>query len=188
MTKDNVTTTYPPYQESIGLEIPTSPRQFSIEEISVRSAGVLNALWHSLLPRTNLGNLLCGSLSAAYAAVFRERVFAVGIWSQPIARSLCDGETVELRRLAICPSAPRNTASRMLSIMQKLIRQKYPQLRKAISYQAVDVHAGTIYKASNWTPVEKVAKARPQRKPGHKQRATGPLQTKSDKRRWEIDL
>ena len=186
MTIDNVAITYPPCMAQS--EAPTSPRQFSIEEISVRSAGILNALWHSLLPRTNLGNLLCGSLSAAYAAVFEKYAFAVGIWSQPIARSLCDGETVELRRLAICPSAPRNTASRMLSIMRKMIREKYPQLRKAISYQAIDVHTGTIYKASGWWPVGKVAAARPQRKPGHKQRATGPLQTKSPKQRWEINL
>ena len=57
-----------------------------------------------------------------------------------------------------------------------------------ISYVAVDVHKGTIYKAAGWKPVGKIVDARPQRKTGDKQRATGPLQTRSRKQRWEIKL
>jgi hypothetical protein len=188
MSVDSVKVTYPAYQPEEGGAVPTSTLQFMIVEVSVRSARDLNARWHSLLPRTDLGNLLCGRTSAAYAAVYEGRAFAVGIWSQPIVRQLCDGETVELRRMAICDQAPKNTASRMLSIMRKMIRQKYPQLRKAISYQAVDVHVGTIYRAAGWRPVGTVCQARPQRLPGSKQRATGPLQTTSRKQRWEIAL
>jgi hypothetical protein len=157
-------------------------------EIPMRVACDLNRRWHSMLPRTDLGNMLCGNMSVAYAAEFRGRYFAVAMWSQPIIRSLCDGKTIELRRLAICHECPKNTASRMLSICRKMVRRKFPHMRKAVSYLAIDVHEGTIYKASGWRPVGKITAARPQRLPGSPQRATGPLQTDSRKQRWEIDL
>jgi len=156
----------------------------------MRLAQDLNRRWHSMLPRTDLGNLLCGTTSVAYGAYYGGSWFAVAIWSQPIIRSMCDGKTIELRRLAINDDAPRNTASRMLSVMRKMVRRKWPHLRRAVSYLAVDVHHGTIYKASGWTPAGKIAAARPQRFSGvnANTRATGPLQTKSRKQRWEHTL
>jgi hypothetical protein len=158
------------------------------QEVSMRTAAELNRQWHSMLPRTDLGNLLCGNMSVAYAGRHDDRWYAVAIYSQPIIASLCDGATIELRRLAICDEAPKYTASRMLSITRKMLRRKWPQLNRIISYQAVDVHQGTIYKAAGWTPVGQVVNARPQRQPGSKQRATGPLQTTSRKLRWEIQI
>jgi hypothetical protein len=156
-----------------------------IEEIAMRTAQDLNRQWHSMLPRTDLGNLLCGNTSVAYGASYEGRWFAVAIWSQPIVRVMCDGKTIELRRLAICQDAPKNTASRMLKIMRLLVARKWPHVRRLISYLAVDVHAGTIYRASGWKPVGAIVDARPQRLSGSKQRATGPLQTTSRKQRWE---
>lgn len=178
----------PLFQEGNSGSIPTSALQFRIVEIDMRRAAELNATWHSLLPRTDLGNLLCGSMSVAYAAEFNDWYFAVAIWSQPIVRQLCDGATIELRRLAICDVAPKNTASRMLAVMKKLVPRKYAFVKKFISYQAVSVHAGTIYKAAGWTLAGKLCNARPQRLPGSKQRATGPLQTNSKKQRWELNI
>lgn len=167
--------------------IPISPLQFEIIEIDMRRASDLNRLWHSMLPRTDLGNLLAGTTSVAYAAQFEERFYAVAIFSQPIIRAIAkDGMTIELRRLAICNGAPKNTASRMLSICRKMVSKKYPQMRKIVSYQAIDVHKGTIYKAAGWKIVGDVSDARPQRKTGDHGRATGPLQTTSRKQRWEI--
>lgn len=61
-------------------------------------------------------------------------------------------------------------------------------MRRVVSYLAVDVHSGTIYKAAGWNPVGKIVDARPRRERGSKQRATGPLQTRSRKQRWEIEL
>lgn len=170
--------------------IPTSAKQLTINEIGMRLARELNAQWHSMLPRTDLGNLLCGNTSVAYGAEFDGKWFAVGIWSQPIIRAMCDGKTIELRRLAICGEAPKNTASRMLRVMQKLVRERYPQMERAISYLAIDVHVGTIYKAAGWVPVGNISEARPQRFSGvnRKTRATAPLQTKSRKQRYEISL
>ena len=178
----------PLFQAEDGGLKPTSALQFSIVEINMRLAAELNRTWHSMLPRTDLGNLLCGNMSVAYAAEFDGKYYAVGIYSQPIIRSNCDGKTIELRRMAICEDAPKNTASRMLSLMRKMVKRKYPFLTKAISYQAVEVHHGTIYKASGWTPVGVISAARPQRLTGQHGRATGPLQTHSPKQRWEISL
>ena len=169
-------------------KVPASARQLNITEIPMREACRLNKLWHSMLPRTDLGNMLCGNMSVAYVAEYDGKYYATAIWSQPIIRSLCDGKTIELRRLAICDESPKFTASRMLSVMRKVVRKKMPHLRKAVSYLAVDVHDGTTYKASGWSAVGKVVDARPQRPSGSPQRATGPLQTTSRKQRWEIDL
>ncbi len=177
----------PLLQAEGGGAIPTSALLFNFEEIGMRVACELNAHWHSMLPRTDLGNMLCGNTSVAYAAEYSDYYFAVAIFSQPIIRAVAkDGTTIELRRLAICKDAPKNTASRMLAICRRLVKKKYPQMTKIVSYLAVDVHAGTIYKASGWTPVGKVVAARPQRPRGSKQRSTGPLQTHSRKQRWEV--
>ena len=105
--------------------MPTNAKQLIVREIGMRLARELNADWHSMLPRTDLGNLLCGNTSVAYGAEFDGRWFAVGIWSQPIIRAMCDGKTIELRRLAICDDAPQNTASRMLRVMRKLVKERY---------------------------------------------------------------
>lgn len=170
-----------------GGSIPKSAKDLIIEEVGMRAAAELNRQWHSMLPRTDLGNLLCGNTSVAYAARFAGRYFAVAIFSQPIIRAIAkDGETIELRRLAICTESPKNTASRMLSICKKLVANKYPQMKKIISYLAVDVHCGTIYRAAGWHPVGDISNARPQRMTGDHGRSTGPLQTTSRKQRWEI--
>lgn len=180
---------HPLFQAGEGGSIPTSALHLRIEEIEMRIARDLNAKWHSMLPRTDLGNLLCGNTSAAYAAEFEGRYFAVAIFSQPIIRAIAkDGKTLELRRLAICADAPPNLASRMLAICRRMVKKKYPKMERCVSYLAVDVHKGTIYKASGWKPVGEISAARPQRKRGDHGRATGPLQTTSRKQRWEIDL
>ena len=171
-----------------GGSLPTTPLQFNFVVIDMRTAQRLNRSWHSMLPRTDLGNLLCGNTSVAYAALFEGRYYAVVIYSQPIIRAMCDGKTLELRRLAICRDAPKYTASRMMAVTRRLVKKKFPKFKKIISYLAVDVHQGTIYRAAGWKPVGKIVDARPQRKRGDKNRATGPLQTKSRKQRWEIGL
>jgi hypothetical protein len=193
---DGAIVAHPLFHAGDGGSLPTSPLQFTIVEIGVsgtheghegmRLAAELNRKWHSVLPRTDLGNLLCGNMSLAYAAEYEGRYYAVGIWSQPIIRALCDGHTLELRRLAICSQAPKCTASRMLRIMRTMIQRKMPHIDRLISYQAVDVHRGTIYRAAGWRVSGKVVAARPQRVSGSRQRATGPLQTTSRKVRWEL--
>lgn len=187
---DDVAVAFPLFQEDRGGSIPTSALSLHVSEIGMRLARDLNRQWHSMLPRTDLGNLLCGNMSVAYVAECDGIYYAVGIWSQPIIAAMCDGTTIELRRLAICDNAPKNTASRMLKIMRLLLKKKFPHIRKGISYLAVDVHKGTIYRASGWNPIGKIVAARPQRfsNANKNTRATGPVQTTSRKQRWEISL
>lgn len=181
---------HPLFQAGGGGSTPTSALQLRIVKIGMRLARELNAGWHSMLPRTDLGNLLCGSTSVAYGAEFDGMLYAVGIWTQPIIAALCNGHTIELRRLAICGDAPKNTASRMLAIMRRLVVAEFPQITRLVSYLAVDVHVGTIYKAAGWKPVGDIVAARPQRfsNVNKNTRATGPLQTTSRKQRWEYIL
>jgi hypothetical protein len=110
----------------------------------------LNRAWHSRLPRFGTGCIkrqpyLC------YGAEFAGRWYAVAIWSNPVARLLPQWEWLELRRLAVGPDAPRNTASRMLGVMARLIRKARPAVVRLISYQDVDAHTGAIYRAAGWT-------------------------------------
>lgn len=185
---DGAISSMPLFHSGDGGAIPTSTLCLACVEIDMRTAAELNRNWHSMLPRTDLGNLLCGNMSVAYGFAYEDWYYAVAIYSQPIIRSLCDGTTIELRRLAICVTAPKYTATRFMALTRKMLRRKFPQLRKIVSYQAVDVHAGTIYKAGGWKIAGKIVDARPQRPPGSPQRATGPLQTTSRKVRWEIGL
>ena len=182
-------TSFPAIQPHINK--PLSPKDFTICEVDMRTGCYLNGTWHSMLPRWSgafIGAMLAGRTSVPYAAIHNGKPYAVAIWSQPAIRQQCNGTTIELRRLACGPECPKNTASRMLSVMLKLVKYKWPFLVRAISYRAIDAHKGTIYKASGWRPVGTICNARPQRMRGSKQRATAPLQTDSRKQRWEIDL
>jgi hypothetical protein len=90
---------------------------------------------------------------------------------------------LELRRMAINETAPKNTASRMLFYMRKDIKKRFPEIARLISYQDTEAHLGTIYKASNWTlintmstEVDWAASGRQRNKP----------QSNAPKVRWEI--
>ena len=86
----------------------------------------------------------------SYGATYREEIFAVAIWSNPVARMLPQKEWLELRRLAVGPNAPRNTASRMLAVMTRMIRRSMPQISTLVSYHDTSVHSGAIYRAAGW--------------------------------------
>ena len=148
---DGVAVAQPLFQEEGSGSIPTSPLQLVFREIEPATACELCALWHSRLPRIQELNIRM-SPWACYAAEFDNGLYAVGIWSKPVARLLNDKPWIELRRLAICDKAPKFTASRMLGWMAKQVKLKYPHLELAISYQDTEVHTGTIYKASGWRP------------------------------------
>lgn len=172
------------FQIGSGGAIPTSPLQFTFVEVTIKEAVIFNQQWHSRLPE--LKNSF--SCKVAYAAVYQDTTYAVGIWGHPVARSFNHQPILELRRMAICPSAPKNTASRMLSVMVKLLKRKYPDLQKVISYQDTEVHQGTIYKAAGWT-IGRITKAKEIRWGILNSDGTGrkrnPIVTKADKIRWE---
>ena len=131
--------------------IPMSPLQFDIEFIPKKTFYPLNRLWHSRLPEC--GNLFDGR---CFGAIYLNVYFAVAWWSKPIAQNRFNfGKNIyELRRMAISPEAPKNTASRFLKVMTILIKREFPEIYRLISYQDTEVHKGTIYKASGWEPIE----------------------------------
>jgi hypothetical protein len=88
---------------------------------------------------------------AAHRAAFDGVTYAVALWNSPSARTLPPG-LIELRRMAVAPDAPHCLASRFLSEMVKRLREEFPEVEKAISYQDAAVHTGTIYRAAGWHP------------------------------------
>lgn len=137
------------FQETGGGSTPTSALQLTIEPIEFAEARRLNRLWHSRLPRfTAIEAAMVGR--PCFGAVFDGLYYAAAIWSNPVARMLPQDTWLELRRLAIAPDAPRNTASRMLAVMTRLLRKGHPELVRLVSYQDTEVHTGGIYKAAGW--------------------------------------
>lgn len=191
MSGDDVTVALPLFQEAGGGSSPTSPLQFEIAEISTKDAVKLNELWHSRLPIYQTG--FCLNSKVCYAAIHQGIYYAVAIWGHPLARLLPQKTWLELRRMAIGPDAPKNTASRMISVMTRLIVKKFPEVVNLISYQDKEVHDGTIYRAAGWTkttehpgaswnsPNSKNASGSPRTRPDLNA-ATGP------KARWERNL
>lgn len=131
---------------------PSSPLQLEVVECKPRFACELNALWHSRFPKIDWSNVVRNRDYVCFIAIYDALVYAVAIWSSPIAanRMKEGGSALELRRLAIAPDAPKCTASRMLSVMRKKIKKTMPHIKLLVSYQDTDVHAGTIYRASGW--------------------------------------
>ena len=123
---------------------PHSPRQLSPLILPQITAKRLNRLWHSRLPK--MGNMPSLSFGFEYDGIY----YACAMWSNPVARALPQQTWLELRRFAIAPDAPRNTASWCLGNMEKYIRKNLPAVERLISYQDTEVHHGTIYKAANW--------------------------------------
>lgn len=171
------------FQLEGGGAIPTSPLQFIIKEVGVRTACELNKKWHSRLPEIDWSNVVRNRYYVCYGAIFKQQWFAVAIWSSPVNQNFNLEETLELRRMAIASQSPKNTASRMLGIMVKLLRRRFPLIKRLISYQDTEVHKGIIYKASGWT-IGGITKYQP----WNKSRSRAVSQSKADKIRWELKL
>ena len=152
LSGESIRVVHPLFQEERGGSIPTSPLQLKFGEIDLDLAMGLNELWHSRFPITVRANLQRVRSGVNFGAEFDGVFYASAIWTTPIASNrLKDGlNSLELRRLAISPDAPKYTATRMISFMRKWIEKKDWDIKKLISYQDTEVHTGTIYKASGW--------------------------------------
>jgi hypothetical protein len=192
MSGDGARIAYPLFQTGDGGSKPTSPLQMQIIEIPVAKAVELNMAWHSRLPKYETG--MCLKARVCFAAIYEGTYYGVAIWDNPSARLLPQDKWLELKRLAICSEAPKFLSSRMLKVMAILISRKFNGIEKLISYQDVEAHKGTIYKAAGWIPNHYHAggswyrpnsrnqKTGTPRKRPDLNRATGP------KIRWEKDL
>ena len=153
---DSVRVTHPLFQAEEGGSTPTSALLLRFDACSRDTFKELNALWHSRLPM--IGN---SHGRVYYRAEYGGVVYAVAMWSNPVARLLPQREWIELRRLAIAPDAPKNTASRMLGWMARDIKRRFPEVIRLVSYQDCEVHTGGIYKAAGWvTPENYISRAR----------------------------
>lgn len=177
---ESIRAMYPLFQTGEGGSIPTSPLQLVIHEIEFSNAKELNRLWHSRLPRLGTG-CIANQPFLCHGAEFEGVLYAVAIWSNPVARNLPQHEWLELRRLAIAPDSPRNTASRMLGIMARMIRKSRPEVTRLVSYQDMEVHTGGIYRAAGWTATTMNQDGNWNRP----NRSRPKAQSESPKQRWE---
>lgn len=175
---ESIRVVHPLFQAGRSGSSPTSPLQLHLGWSTVAIAIRLNELWHSRLPSFTNPPEQCKAICAEYDGIF----YAAAIWSWPSARMLSYPKHYELKRFAIAPDAPPNTASRMLRLMRLMIRKAMPLVQILVSYQDTEVHSGTIYKAAGWRAAatrradEWSCPTRPRRK----------AQNASEKVRWEI--
>lgn len=176
---ESIRVMHPLFHGDEGGSIPTSPLQLDVGRIEMKVAIPLNDKWHSRLPAFTSPPERCMAYGAAHGGIF----YAVAIWSPPLARMLNHTGRYELRRFAIAPDAPRNTASRVLRVMALLLAKERPDVDTLISYQDTAVHSGTIYKAAGWSPVLRSTG-------GEWIRARGSIKAQSaaPKVRWELRL
>jgi hypothetical protein len=180
---EGVRVAYPLFQAEGGGSTPTSALQLWVHRVMYDRARELNALWHSRLPRigdpTNVMKWV-----PCFAATHGDRIYAVAIWSHPVSPSLPQTEWLELRRMAVAPDAPRNTPSRFLAVMTRLLRKQEPHLTRLISYQDTDVHTGAIYRAAGWSATRR-SEGDTWDRPS---RPRADSQTVAPKHRWEKEL
>ena len=184
---DELRDSTPLFRDVIGSSKPTSVNQLVLVECKATHACKLNAVWHSRFPKIDWSNVVRNTHSVCYVFEYEGVAYAVAIWSSPIAGNrLKDGNRLlELRRMAVAPDAPKNCASRMLSIMRRKIELKFKDIIRLISYQDTEVHKGTIYKASGWrcASTQDVAVDWTTSK-----RKRAKAQSGAPKIRWEYDL
>lgn len=180
---ESIRVMHPLFQAGEGGSIPTSPLHMRVEQINYLLALELNEAWHSRLPRMGTG-CIKNMPFLSFAATHADRIYAVAIWSNPVARNLPQKEWLELRRMAVAPDAPPNTCSWMLAVMKRLIKKLKPHIDRLVSYSDTEVHEGTIYKAAGWTPTT----INPNGNWTRKSRPRPEAQSLSAKQRWEISV
>jgi len=120
-----------------------------IKQVDIKVCDKLEAVEFIRAHHSRLPNTQKAPWQYAFGAYIGDCMVAAALWHNPSARML-PGHWLELRRLACSEAAPHNTASKMLGHMVRIFKKHCPEREKCISYQDVDVHTGTIYKASNW--------------------------------------
>lgn len=166
---------------------PEGAGDLTVDRCSPAFAVALNREWHSRLPHAQ-----DNPWRFAFHAHFEDVTYGVALWHNPSARGLPQ-DWLELRRLAIAPDAPKNTATRMLGRMARWIKAN-TDCPRLISYQDTEVHVGTIYKAANWTHAYTSKARQRDRTKGlvarkrYRTDANGVAPAGSEKYRWEYEL
>lgn len=171
---------------------PQKASQLLVEPCPPWVACMMVRAYHSRLPRVQ-----DGPWRVAFKAHYRETCFGAALWHNPSARGLPQ-TWLELRRLVVAPDAPHCTASRMLGVMARWFRKRpegFEDVERLISYQDVDVHTGTIYRAAGWIPayfskprVRDRGKARVGTRRDYRKDSNGLAPAAAGKIRWELEL
>ena len=165
-------------------------KDWTVARCASTEAVALNAKWHSRLPHAQKG-----PWRACYMVRTGEGVpMAVALWHNTSARGL-PSDWLELRRYAISPYAPKNTATWGLGRMRRLIAEDFPDVTRLVSYQDMDAHVGTIYRAANWVPAF-FSRPRNRDRSGlrgdtgrqYRSDANGAAPASSGKIRWELSM
>ncbi len=126
-------------------------------------------------------------MAYAFHACHDGASYAVALWSNPVTNMLpC--HWLELRRLAIAPDAPKNTASSFISWMVRYLKKKCPEREKLISYQDTEVHTGGIYRAAGWTMGRRGKSGDWNHTSRFRPTKNGIETNRAEKVRWERDL
>ena len=186
LSADDVRDSIPLFRSGCGGSSPTSAHHLTINKCKVQRACELNEIWHSRFPKIHWSNVVRNRDYICFVAEYDDIAYASAIWSSPVAANrLKEGKTaLELRRMAIADDAPKNTASRMIGVMRKIIRKRLPHITLLLSYQDTEVHQGTIYKASGWYFASKNKGT----SWTNNNRKRNKEQSLSDKVRWEFRL
>lgn len=143
---------------------------------------------HSRAPRVQNGPWMY-----SFGAFLEDEMCGSALWHNCSARGLPD-EWRELRRMAMSDEAPRNMASFFLGAMCRWFREN-TDVPMLISYQDVHVHAGTIYKATNWIPAHVTRPRMRDREPNrvgterkYRKDANGAGVASAAKIRWQMPL
>lgn len=169
---------------------PSRARFLTCDLCPVQHARDLIAEWHSRLPKTQRG-----PWQYAMRAHYHGFTYAVALWHNPSARMLPQ-HWLELRRMAVSEDAPHCTASWFIGAMTRWFREHCPERERLLSYQDLDVHKGTIYKAANWH-VAHTSKPRVRDRSGiragtkgrmYRSNLNGVAPDGAGKARWEYEL
>jgi hypothetical protein len=125
--------------------MPTSALHLHFGVMKLSTAKRMIREWHSRFPETGGG----GS-RVCYGATHGGIWYAAAVWTNPTSPKLPQRSWLMLKRFAIAPDRPANTASRMMGWMVRDIASRYPLVQMLVSYSDPASHEGTIYRATGW--------------------------------------
>lgn len=124
---------------------PPSAKALEYRLLATRKTAQVFIRRHHYLHSTPAGDRL--RIGVYYAGV----LVGVMMFGRPVARCEDQVTTLELTRMVLLDSCPRNSESRSLGQAVRIIRQAMPTIRRLIAYADPEQgHAGTIYKAAGW--------------------------------------
>ncbi len=151
MSVDGVIETHQLFQTEDGGAVPTSTHQLELKEINHATAQSAINKWHYLAGTGFLASYRFGVFYGGY----NKGVITYGIPNAANLKGVYTQDTqheyMELTRLALAPELPKNSASRVIGVSLRLLKQREPNLKGVVTYADTEQgHEGTIYKATNF--------------------------------------